>query len=552
MVDYRQVMRLLLRGESYRLIQARTGAAPATISKAKKSMDAHGIVDEAQVNDLNSEDLPKMVGDKRSIAFSDFVPIDFDEVAAERVGRKKTPLNVLWSNYVATPAGPGQRHYSYERFRQNVHHEFARQGISMFNLYEPGLTMQVDWAGTKMYLVDPLTTRRRGVSVFVASLPYSGMVFATARINEKQEHWNECHRLAFEYFGGVCEVVVPDNASTASNPLCSKDPARKVNASFEDLLAHYNCGALPTRPIKPRDKGTVESGVRTVTNWVIRKLRPREFSNLDDLNEAIAAQVEWINDRTPFRDRQESRRMLFNEHEKPYLQALPDEPYTQSSWRKSKVAPNWHITLDTVHYSVPYTLISRVVDVRIRGEKLDVFDDGKAVATHTVSVQRGAYVTDVAHCPPGMELHNNYWNSDYFLKEARKVGPATLAAISSVLDSRPIKAQAYLPCRNILELQKRHSKTLLEQACERLTSQERPRAVSYNAVKNMITALRNESASRPLHAPARPDAGPTTAPAPPRPEDTGLLGGVEQFRLDNLLGTTNPHTRTEQETDHDL
>ncbi|WP_298693860.1 hypothetical protein [uncultured Corynebacterium sp.] len=66
-------------------------------------MDAHGIVDEAQVNDLNSEDLPKMVGDKRSIAFSDFVPIDFDAVAAERVGRKKTPLNVLWSNYVATP-----------------------------------------------------------------------------------------------------------------------------------------------------------------------------------------------------------------------------------------------------------------------------------------------------------------------------------------------------------------------------------------------------------------------------------------------------------------
>ena len=103
MVDYCHVMRLLLRGESYRLIQARTGAAPATISKAKKSMDAHGIVDEAQVNDLNSEDLPKMVGDKRSIAFSDFVPIEFDAVAAERVGRKKTPLNVLWSNYVATP-----------------------------------------------------------------------------------------------------------------------------------------------------------------------------------------------------------------------------------------------------------------------------------------------------------------------------------------------------------------------------------------------------------------------------------------------------------------
>ncbi len=53
----------------------------------------------------------------------------------------------------------------------------------------PGHTMQVDWAGTRMQLTDPVSRRTTAVSVFVASLPYSGLVFAFGCLDEKQPAW---------------------------------------------------------------------------------------------------------------------------------------------------------------------------------------------------------------------------------------------------------------------------------------------------------------------------------------------------------------------------
>ncbi len=35
----------------------------------------------------------------------EFVPIDMGTVITARTGRKKTPLNVLWADYLTLPAG---------------------------------------------------------------------------------------------------------------------------------------------------------------------------------------------------------------------------------------------------------------------------------------------------------------------------------------------------------------------------------------------------------------------------------------------------------------
>ena len=144
--------------------------------------------------------------------------------------------------------------------------------------------------------------------VTVATLPFSGMVFAYGYLDEKQPAWCDGHRRAFEYYGGVAQVIVPDNASTASNQISRTDRARDVNASYADFLAHYGAAAVPTRSNRPRDKGHVEAGVKVVTNWVIHLLSDRVFACLDDLNDAVAAQVEAINDRRPFRGEPRSRR----------------------------------------------------------------------------------------------------------------------------------------------------------------------------------------------------------------------------------------------------
>ena len=113
--------------------------------------------------------------------------------------------------------------------------------------------MQVDWAGTRMQLTDPITRDTRQVSMFVASLPYSGMIFAHGFLDEKMAAWCDAHRRAFEYFDGVCQVIVPDNASTASNQISRYEKARDVNQSYAAFLEHYQCAAAPTRAAAPKD-----------------------------------------------------------------------------------------------------------------------------------------------------------------------------------------------------------------------------------------------------------------------------------------------------------
>ncbi|MEV8367941.1 hypothetical protein [Microbacterium sp. NPDC064584] len=117
----------------------------------------------------------------------------------------------------------------------------------------PGHTMQVDWAGTRMQIVDPVSGQVTPVSVFVASLPYSGLVFAYGCLDEKFPAWADAHRRAFEYIEGVTLLVVPDNASTASNQISKSERARDVNSSYAQFLEHYRTAAVPTRSAAPRD-----------------------------------------------------------------------------------------------------------------------------------------------------------------------------------------------------------------------------------------------------------------------------------------------------------
>ncbi len=128
--------------------------------------------------------------------------------------------------------------------------------------------MQVDWAGTKMVLVDPITRTSTPVSVFVASLPYSGMVFAYGYLDERQR-------------SGV--MVISGRSSTSavwptspfritidrSNQISKTERTRDVNATYAQFLEYYRhrCGADPFS--RPRDKGHVEPARKVVTNWAI-------------------------------------------------------------------------------------------------------------------------------------------------------------------------------------------------------------------------------------------------------------------------------------------
>ena len=539
MADYRRIMTLLLQQRPYRQIEVMAGCSHRAIARARRVLDAERLSTAAQIEALTVEDLDRLFADGRKTVSGEFVPVDVDKVVAARVGRKKPPLKVLWARYLTSGQDvPGARFYGYDRFCEIVTEHVRTHDLTAAIAHVPGHTMQVDWAGTRMQLTDPVSRRTTAVSVFVASLPYSGLVFAFGCLDEKQPAWLDAHRRAFEYIGGVPLVIVPDNASTASNQISKAERARDVNVAYAEFLEYYRTAAVPTRSSRPRDKGNVEAGVKVVTNWVIHYLADRTFASLDELNDAIAAQVEVINGRTPFRGETRNRRDWFEQSERHELLDLPEQRWEPVAWRTAKVHRDWHIQIDSIKYSVPYRFAGLGVDVRIIGDTLDVIADGEIIATHQRGQRSNGYVTDPEHQPAHLQDSMNLWTRGYFLRQAGKVGPATVTALEQLLDEQKIEAQGFRSCMNILDLGKRGNRALLEQACRQLTDTDADRRITYTAVKNHITALRAQQDQRPATDPAggRPEPGSPPQRSAARDTSRAYLAGASAFSLDALTG----------------
>ena len=102
--------------------------------------------------------------------------------------------------------------------------------------------------------------------------------------------WLWAHVRAFEYLGGVPEIVVPDQLKSGVAHSDWHDP--EINAAYSELAAHYGTAVIPARPKRPRDKAKVEVGVQIAQRWILARLRNRRFFSLDELNAAIRELLE--------------------------------------------------------------------------------------------------------------------------------------------------------------------------------------------------------------------------------------------------------------------
>ena len=73
--------------------------------------------------------------------------------------------------------------------------------------------------------------------MFVAVLPCSYYTYAEACDDMKTENWLNCHVHAFDYFGGVARLLIPDNCKTATLSNTRYDVI--LNRSYQELAEHY-------------------------------------------------------------------------------------------------------------------------------------------------------------------------------------------------------------------------------------------------------------------------------------------------------------------------
>ena len=68
----------------------------------------------------------------------------------------------------------------------------------------------------------------------------------------KTENWLNCHVHAFNYFGGVTRLLIPDNCKTATSSNTRYDTV--LNRSYQELADYYGTAIVPARVRRPKDK----------------------------------------------------------------------------------------------------------------------------------------------------------------------------------------------------------------------------------------------------------------------------------------------------------
>jgi transposase len=186
--------------------------------------------------------------------------------------------------------------------------------------HRAGEKLFVDYAGATVAVTDPESGETRPAQIFVAVLGASNYTFAEATWTQGVTDCIGSHTRALAYFGGVPEIVVPDNLKAGIAKSCRYEPG--VNEAYEEMAQHYGVAVVPARPRKPLDKAKVEVAVQIVERWILAALRKRTFFSLGELNREIAALLDRLNTR-PFRKREGTRRRLFESLEQPALKPLP-------------------------------------------------------------------------------------------------------------------------------------------------------------------------------------------------------------------------------------
>jgi transposase len=230
-----------------------------------------------------------------------FAEPDFARVHRE-LKRKGVTLTLLWEEYREAAQGVP---YSRSRFCER-YLEFVRAlRRSMRQTHIAGEKLFVDYAGQTVPVVDPASGNERRAHVFVAVWGASNFTYAEATWGETKADWIGAHVSALAYAAGVPALLVPDNPRALIGEANRYEP--EPNRTYQALAEHYGCAILPARPRKPRDKAKVEAGVQLVERWILARLRHRRFYSLAELNAAIGALLEDLNNRA-FQKLEGSRR----------------------------------------------------------------------------------------------------------------------------------------------------------------------------------------------------------------------------------------------------
>lgn len=504
MTKYREILRLTSLGLSQRNIVRSLNVSQKTVAKVQKRACEMGLawpLEESLTDEVLAERMFPSEKPQVQKKMPDFKYIE-KELLRANVNKK-----LLWTEYLEECRQSGENPLMYSQFCYHIHQYEEKARATMHVPRKPGIQIEVDWAGDPAEIIDQYTGEITKAWLFVGAFSYSTYAFVEAFTDEKQNAWIKAHVHMYSFFGGVTPILVPDNASTATDRHDYDWYSPKLIKSYEEMAIYYNTAILPARIESPDDKPVAEGTVKNISTWITAALRNEQFFSLSELNSAIRKKLQKYNN-APFQKREGTRSSVFSIEEKPLLMPLPAVPYEPAEFRQATVLFNYHVSADKMFYSVPYKYIREKVTVRLTESTVEIFKGQQRIASHKRLYGRpGQYSTVTEHMPPDHRFYLD-WDGDRFRRWASKIGSNTYKATDAILRSGRIEQQNYRACMGLLKLADKYTPEKLEDACR--TALEYSNSPSYKSIKNILAVSKGDG----------------TAPVSSHREDKGNQYGI--------------------------
>lgn len=373
---------------------------------------------------------------------------------------KHQTLTQLWDEYCAVEP---ESAYCQSQFNFYYRQYLKSIDVSMRQTHYAGECVYVDYAGKTIGYFDEQTGELEQAQVFVGVLGCSQYTFAFASKSQKLTDFIEAHNQMYAFFGGVPQVVVPDNLKSA---VTKPGSTPVLNRTYLEQSRHYNCVIEPARVRRPQDKSLAEIGVLIVTRWITVILRRRQFFSVEEINHAIIDLLEKLNQR-PFKRIDGCRESRFIELDRPVLQTLPQQPFEFAHWVSAqRVNADYHVVIEKHYYSVPYQYINRKVEARITHTHIELICANQCIATHCKSDESGGYTTINAHRPANHRAYAEQ-NLEHYITWAKSIGDAAIALVECQFIGKPHYAMtASKACSQLKGLAKLYGKERFEAACQ--------------------------------------------------------------------------------------
>ena len=380
--------------------------------------------------------------------------VDWDYIQKEL---KTVPIKILYEELKELYNFP-----SYQAFCAYLKNNIAatQTEITIKIDRAPGASVEVDYSGDSVQILNPGTGELRSVELFASALSYSGKIYGEFTHSQKLEDFIRSHNNMFSFYGGVASYIVPDNCKTAVTKASYYDPL--INPTYHDMCKHYKIVVDPADKESPRQKPNVEKAISYIQTDFFPRIRKRVFTSLFELNKELKDWLLIANAR-PIQGRGGSRDFFF-EKERANLRQLPPSTYELFYFKKGKVHPDCHFQHQRNYYSVPHHYVGKEIDIKFNSNIVHAYFECERIATHKCMKGTYHWSTNPAHYPDKKYVEFNY-HLGSIKKQATRVGNNTSLLVERLIAESRYPLKVIRKAQGILRLEKIFGTEVLDYAC---------------------------------------------------------------------------------------